>query len=66
MKIVLDRQRMKRTLFIITAIVCIMSLASYNKYDDTELRQRLDKLEGSTINTINQQISAIENTIAVL
>ena len=55
---------LKRSFYIIAAFVAIL-FVSCNKYDDAiaEIENRLDKIEGSTINNVNKQIEDITSSI---
>ena len=58
------RRTIRLLLVLVTMLIATVSFSSCSeKYDDTAILERLDKLEGTTINTINGQIIAINNTI---
>ena len=58
------RRTIRLSLVLVTMLIATVSFSSCSeKYDDTAILERLDKLEGTTINTINGQIIAINNTI---
>ena len=54
----------RRLFYILTAVVAIL-LASCEKYDDaiTDIKDRLDKIEGTSLTTIDRQIAAINSSI---
>ena len=54
----------KKLLFIV--LLSLLCCWVTSCYDDSELRDRLDKLEEVTVASINQQLSALQSSVNLL
>lgn len=56
---------MKKILTLLPLLGCLLGIVT-SCYDDTELRERIDKLENTTIPSVNEQINALQLSVTSL
>lgn len=56
---------MKKHFFLLCLLALTLGLAT-SCYDDSELRERVDKLENSAVATINQQLASLQSSVNLL